>query len=232
MPVNRRARWSCAGPKPNSTIQLGIWNSAKGTVTMRLAFNGPCLSCSLACKNPVQPISSARLKNKIKSSSCGNTTVNSSSHFSTSAFSGARPKIALAHNTVATGTPSNAMRYHWTPTRHHEEGRQRHAEDVAERIVWGQIERQDVAPCQNRHQRDRGVDGIDHHQEGGHRMAGHQTPERRVGSGLLGCSGYGHYRRPFWSGTGAVREQALMPKTVANLPGARAVASASSQQGA
>jgi hypothetical protein len=40
---------------------------------------------------------------------------------------------------------------------HHDESRQRHAENMAERIMWGQIERQDVAPRQNRHQRDSGI---------------------------------------------------------------------------
>jgi hypothetical protein len=109
------------------------------------------------------------MKNKIKSTSCGNTAVNRNSHFSISTFSSAGPKTTLPHNTTPTGTLKKAKRYHRTPTRqvehavpavhgrYHQEGRQRHPEDGTERIVWGQTERQVVAPRQSRHERHRTV---------------------------------------------------------------------------
>jgi len=88
------------------------------------------------------------------------------------------------------GTLSSAKRYQRAPTRqvahtvlavhgrHHQEGRQRHPKDGAERLPKRLLEWQDVKMGPNRWQRDRADNGIGHDQEGRHRMAGHQPPER------------------------------------------------------
>jgi hypothetical protein len=56
------------------------------------------------------------MKNKIKSTSYGNTAVNKNSHFSISTFSSSGPKTTLPHNTTPTGTLNKAKRYHRMPT--------------------------------------------------------------------------------------------------------------------
>src|SRR5256714_1663074 len=79
---------------------------------------------------------------------------------------------------------------------YHEEGRYRRPEDMAERVREGLTKWPDVMPGQNRRQHDRDVHGIDHDQEGRHRMAGHQAPECGVGSGLLCRSRCRHDQSP------------------------------------
>ena len=183
----------------------GRCHSANGTVTSRLAFRGPWRSCSRACRNPIQPTSSASWNRASWSSRTGRTLVNSrlpvvgqrrkrrrpeerdgagQDHDREAEHRQQVPAHADAPAQAAAGQVADPRPA--VAGRDHQHGRQGHPEDGPQRPPHRQVERQDVGPGAEPRHRGRPGDRIADAQEGGHRVPGDQVADRRAGTGLNG----------------------------------------------